>query len=71
MIPCRQCGAPAKTVCGCGAPVCADHTRFYVDDTNAAINRSARAQCGVCFPPKYPRPFSLMRAVERDEWDIA
>ena len=68
-LPCRRCGDPASYICGkCGAPACASDTFFYVDDTNAAITRNSTPECAHCHPPKYPRPYSLARAVERGEW---
>ena len=65
---CWICGEPAKTRCyKCGADTCETDTRFYHDDSNRAINASAKPQCTMCFPPKFPRPFTFVRALERGE----
>ena len=68
---CWVCGStPASRCHKCGADICTEDTRYYHDDTNRAINASAKPECSMCFPPKFPRPFSFARAVERGEWEI-
>lgn len=68
---CRICGGTAKDRCHkCGADICLIDTRFYVDEANIAITRSAQAECSRCAPPKYPRPYEYARAIERGEWDL-
>lgn len=71
MILCYRCNA-AKAVnqCACGALMCGRDSFYRLDESNAAITRSARPHCGLCSPPKYPRPFEMARAVEQDEWFI-
>lgn len=70
MSACRHCGAHADLVCACGAPMCALHSFYYVDESNIAICRSARPQCQNCAPPKYVRPYTFVRAVERGDIDL-
>lgn len=71
-MTCWVCGDPAKARCHkCGADVCPTDTRFYVDEANRAITAAAKPECARCSPPKFPRPFSLARAVERGEWELA
>ena len=68
---CRVCGDKAITRCHkCTADVCATDTRFYVDEANIAITRSAKPECSRCSPPQFPRPYELVRAIERGEWDL-
>ena len=66
---CRYCGRPATVTCVCGAPICDDDATTWIDGNNAAITRAAREKCPGCEPPKYPRPYSLARAIERGDYD--
>lgn len=67
---CWVCGEATKTTCACGRPICVDHQNFYFDDANVAISNNARAQCVEHFRGRKPylRPYTLARAIERDEW---
>jgi len=65
---CLTCGAKATVTCSkCHAPACTSHTSSYFDGNNIAITNSARPECDRCRPPKYVRPFTKVRAMERGE----
>lgn len=67
---CWICGDPGTTRCSiCGATMCLADTRYYVDEANIAITRSAKPECSMCHPPTFPRPYSYVRALERGEWE--
>jgi hypothetical protein len=69
-MACRVCGEPAKQRCyKCAAEICHADTRFYVDEANIAITRNAPPECSMCFPPKFPRPYTWARAIAQDEAD--
>lgn len=71
MTSCLTCGAKATLTCHtCQSPICGNHSRYYVDESNEAITKSARPQCDRCAPPKFPRPYTLWRAVAQGEYDI-
>jgi hypothetical protein len=70
MATCWICGNKPDRRCGkCGADICPTDTRYYVDEANIAITRNAIPECAMCFPPRFPRPYTWVRAVAQGEWE--